>query len=285
MGEAAVKAAQAVGYVGAGTVEFIADGSNGLRPDGYWFMEMNTRLQVEHPVTEAITGLDLVEWQFRIAAGEKLPLTQDDVPLQGHAVEARIYAEDPARGFLPSTGTLLALQFPDGVRVDTGVEQGSAITPYYDPMIAKMIAHAPTREAALDKLAAALERTVAAGPHTNLALARGALPRRRVPRRKIRHRFHRTEHGDARRRRAATAPRRRSARRSCWRATRRGSGRASTARPMRRLRLGTRPTAFSFPAPRRSTLPILVDGEPAEAQVELWRGRPGGCCGWRGGRP
>jgi 3-methylcrotonyl-CoA carboxylase alpha subunit len=170
MGEAAVKAAQAVGYVGAGTVEFIADGSNGLRPGGAWFMEMNTRLQVEHPVTEAITGLDLVEWQFRIAAGEKLPLRQDRVPLQGHAVEARIYAEDPARGFLPSTGTLLALQFPDGVRVDTGVEQGSAITPYYDPMIAKMIAHAPTRETALDKLAAALEHTIAAGPHTNLAL-------------------------------------------------------------------------------------------------------------------
>jgi len=170
MGEAAVKAAQAVGYVGAGTVEFIADGSKGLQVGGAWFMEMNTRLQVEHPVTEAITGLDLVEWQFRIAAGEKLPLTQDRVPLQGHAVEARIYAEDPTRGFLPSTGTLLALQFPDGVRVDTGVEQGSAITPYYDPMIAKMIAHAPTRQAALDRLAAALERTVAAGPHTNLAL-------------------------------------------------------------------------------------------------------------------
>ena len=170
MGDAAVKAALAVGYVGAGTVEFIADGSNGLRPNRYWFMEMNTRLQVEHPVTEAITGLDLVEWQFRIAAGESLPLGQDEVPLQGHAFEARVYAEDPARGFLPSTGTLLALQFPDGVRVDTGVAQGSAITPYYDPMIAKIIAHAPTREAALDKLASALEGTIAAGPYTNLAL-------------------------------------------------------------------------------------------------------------------
>jgi 3-methylcrotonyl-CoA carboxylase alpha subunit len=170
MGQAAVRAAQAVGYVGAGTVEFIADSSNGLRAGAYWFMEMNTRLQVEHPVTEAITALDLVEWQFRIAAGERLPLTQDRVPLQGHAVEARIYAEDPSRGFLPSTGTLVALQFPDGVRVDTGVEQGSAITPFYDPMIAKMIAHAPTREAALDKLGTALEHTVAAGPHTNLAL-------------------------------------------------------------------------------------------------------------------
>ena len=173
MGEAAVKAALAVGYAGAGTIEFIADGSKGLRPDGYWFMEMNTRLQVEHPVTEAITGLDLVEWQFRVAAGEALPLTQDSVPLQGHAVEARIYAEDPARGFLPSTGTLLALRFPDGVRIDTGVEQGSAITPYYDPMIAKMIAHAPTRAEALDKLAVALEHTIAAGPHTNLALLAG----------------------------------------------------------------------------------------------------------------
>src|SRR5664279_3969075 len=118
MGAAAVAAAKAAGYEGAGTVEFIADGTGGLKQDRFWFMEMNTRLQVEHPVTEAVTGLDLVEWQFRIAADERLPLTQDRVPLQGHAVEARIYAEDPARGFLPSTGTLLALQFPDGVRVD-----------------------------------------------------------------------------------------------------------------------------------------------------------------------
>ncbi len=173
MGAAAAQAARAVGYVGAGTVEFIADGSHGLRSGGFWFMEMNTRLQVEHPVTEAVTGLDLVEWQFRVAAGEPLPLTQDAVPLQGHAIEARIYAEDPARGFLPSTGTLLALQFPHGVRVDTGVEQGSAITPFYDPMIAKMIAHAPSREAALERLAAALAETVAAGPYTNLALLAG----------------------------------------------------------------------------------------------------------------
>src|SRR6201989_403746 len=187
MGRAATEAARAVGYEGAGTVEFIADGAKGLRPDGFWFMEMNTRLQVEHPVTEAVTGLDLVEWQFRIAAGEQLPLApaqgppprppvggpplaQTQVQLQGHAVEARLYAEDPARGFLPSTGTLVALQFPDGVRVDTGVEQGSAISPYYDPMIAKMIAHAPSRAAALEQLASALDRTVAAGPRTNLAL-------------------------------------------------------------------------------------------------------------------
>ncbi len=171
MGEAAVKAAQAVGYTGAGTVEFIADAANGLRPGGYWFMEMNTRLQVEHPVTEAITGLDLVEWQFRVAAGEKLPLKQDQVPLRGHAVEARVYAEDTERGFLPSTGTLVALEFPkgEGIRVDTGVEAGSEISPYYDPMVAKVIAHAPTRKTALDRLAHALEGTIAAGPRTNLA--------------------------------------------------------------------------------------------------------------------
>ena len=126
MGAAAVEAAKAAGYVGAGTVEFIADGAHGLKANGFWFMEMNTRLQVEHPVTEAITGLDLVEWQFRVAAGEKLPLTQEQVQLNGHAVEARLYAEDPERGFLPSTGRLISLQFPvtDGLRIDTGVEVG-----------------------------------------------------------------------------------------------------------------------------------------------------------------
>jgi 3-methylcrotonyl-CoA carboxylase alpha subunit len=172
MGEAAVKAAKAVGYAGAGTVEFIADGAKGLQPGGYWFMEMNTRLQVEHPVTEAVTGLDLVEWQFRIAAGEKLPLKQNDVPLKGHAVEARLYAEDPDRGFLPSTGRLVALEFPagEGIRIDTGVEAGSEITPYYDPMIAKVIAHGGSRLEALDRLASALEATTAAGPRTNLGL-------------------------------------------------------------------------------------------------------------------
>jgi 3-methylcrotonyl-CoA carboxylase alpha subunit len=170
MGAAAVRATQAVGYAGAGTVEFIADGTHGLRPDRFWFMEMNTRLQVEHPVTEAVTGLDLVEWQFRVAAGERLPLAQDRVPLHGHAIEARIYAEDPERGFLPSTGKVMALEFPDRVRVDTGVEQGSVVTPHYDPMIAKIIAHAPTRQEAIDKLSFAVARTIVAGPRTNLAL-------------------------------------------------------------------------------------------------------------------
>ena len=169
MGAAAVAAAKAVNYSGAGTVEFIANGSRGLRPDRFWFMEMNTRLQVEHPVTEAVTGLDLVEWQFRVAAGEKLPLAQNRVRLDGHAVEARLYAEDPERGFLPSTGRLVALTLPsgDGIRVDTGVEAGAEVTPFYDPMIAKVIAHAPSREAALERLAGALERTVTAGPRTN----------------------------------------------------------------------------------------------------------------------
>ncbi|MGN6461104.1 MAG: acetyl-CoA carboxylase biotin carboxylase subunit [Pseudolabrys sp.] len=171
MGAAAVAAAKAVGYAGAGTIEFIADGAGGLKADGFWFMEMNTRLQVEHPVTEAVTGLDLVEWQFRIAAGEKLPLTQDAVPLTGHAVEARIYAEDPEHGFLPSTGKLAALSFPhdDAIRVDSGVEAGGEVSPFYDPMIAKMIAHAPTRGAALARLADALDATVAAGPRTNIS--------------------------------------------------------------------------------------------------------------------
>jgi 3-methylcrotonyl-CoA carboxylase alpha subunit len=134
-------------------------------------MEMNTRLQVEHPVTEAITGLDLVEMQFRVAAGEKLPLAQAEVRIEGHAVEARLYAEDPARGFLPSTGKLTALEFPtgEGVRVDTGVETGSVVSPYYDPMIAKVIAHGADRGQALDRLAAALGDTIVVGPHANAA--------------------------------------------------------------------------------------------------------------------
>ena len=169
IGTSAIRAAQAVGYIGAGTVEFIADGADGLKKDGFWFMEMNTRLQVEHPVTEAVTGLDLVEWQFRVAAGERLPLAQHEVPLSGHAIEARLYAEDPERGFLPSTGRVVALRFPEGegLRIDSGVEEGDSVTPYYDPMIAKVIAHAPSRAQALERLADALERTIVAGPRSN----------------------------------------------------------------------------------------------------------------------
>jgi 3-methylcrotonyl-CoA carboxylase alpha subunit len=170
MGHAAVEAARAAGYRGAGTVEFIADGSEGLRPDRFWFMEMNTRLQVEHPVTEAITGLDLVEWQFRVAAGERLPIGQQDVRLDGHAIEARIYAEDPEHGFLPSTGRVLVwdIAVGDGIRVDSGVNAGDTVSPFYDPMLAKVIAHGATRQVALARLTQTLARTAVVGPRTNV---------------------------------------------------------------------------------------------------------------------
>jgi 3-methylcrotonyl-CoA carboxylase alpha subunit len=174
MTKAATGAARAVGYSGAGTVEFIASGEGALKPDGFWFLEMNTRLQVEHPVTEMVTGLDLVEWQFRVAGGERLPKSQEQISLSGHAVEVRLYAEDPARNFLPSTGRLHVLRFGsgDGVRVDAGVEQGQEISPYYDPMLAKVIAHGPDRNTAFDRLAGALRGSAVAGPRTNLAFLR-----------------------------------------------------------------------------------------------------------------
>ncbi len=154
---AAVKAAQAVNYEGAGTVEFIADASNGLKADRIWFMEMNTRLQVEHPVTEEITGQDLVEWQLRVASGEKLPKRQDELSISGHAIEARLYAEDPAKGFLPSVGRLDHFDLGKDGRIETGVEEGDAISPFYDPMIAKLIAAGDDRDEAIDELAAMLD--------------------------------------------------------------------------------------------------------------------------------
>jgi 3-methylcrotonyl-CoA carboxylase alpha subunit len=173
LGVAAVTAAVAIGYEGAGTVEFIVDldETDEAGDPRFYFMEMNTRLQVEHPVTELVTGLDLVEWQIRVARGEPLPLTQDAVRLSGHAVEARLYAEDAEGGFLPSTGTVARLAFPaaPGVRIDAGVEAGQEVTPFYDPMIAKVIAHGPTRAAAIDRLVGALDATVAEGPKTNRA--------------------------------------------------------------------------------------------------------------------
>ena len=154
--DAAVKAAKAVNYEGAGTIEFIADASEGLRADRIWFMEMNTRLQVEHPVTEMITGQDLVEWQLRVASGEPLPLTQDQITMSGWAMEARLYAENPATGFLPSTGPLTHFRLPeDMVRIDSAVEEGGEVSPFYDPMIAKLIAWADTREGAAEALAEA----------------------------------------------------------------------------------------------------------------------------------
>ncbi|WP_420142122.1 acetyl/propionyl/methylcrotonyl-CoA carboxylase subunit alpha [Sphingomonas sp.] len=173
--DAAVRAARAVDYVGAGTIEFIADTSTGLDASRIWFMEMNTRLQVEHPVTEAITGIDLVEWQLRVAAGEPLPLAQDELSIDGHAIEARLYAENPALGFLPSTGPLRHLRLPKGLRVDTGVAEGDAVTPHYDPMIAKVIAHGRTREGAARWLASGMRRTEIWPVRTNAAFLARAL--------------------------------------------------------------------------------------------------------------
>ncbi len=151
----AVLAAKAVDYVGAGTIEFIADASEGLRADRIWFMEMNTRLQVEHPVTEEITGVDLVEWQLRVASGEPLPKKQDELSINGHAIEARLYAEDPAKGFLPSVGGVFNLVLPDDVRIDTGIEEDDEVSPFYDPMIAKLIVHEEDRQRAICRLSQA----------------------------------------------------------------------------------------------------------------------------------
>jgi 3-methylcrotonyl-CoA carboxylase alpha subunit len=166
---AAVRAAQAVNYEGAGTIEFIADASEGLKPDRIWFMEMNTRLQVEHPVTEEITGQDLVEWQLRVASGEKLPKTQEELSISGHAIEARLYAEDPAKGFLPSVGKLDHFDLGEDGRIETGVEEGDAISPFYDPMIAKLIGRGDDRAEAIGELASMLDNVEVWPVRTNAA--------------------------------------------------------------------------------------------------------------------
>jgi len=175
--EAAVRAAKAVDYVGAGTIEFIADGSEGLRADRIWFMEMNTRLQVEHPVTEEITGQDLVEWQLRVASGEPLPRRQEELGIDGWAMEARLYAEDPAKGFLPSIGRLDHFELGEGPggRIDTGVYEGAEISPFYDPMIAKVIAHGGDRDEARERLRAMVSETVVWPVRTNAAFLAKAL--------------------------------------------------------------------------------------------------------------
>ncbi len=172
MGAAACEVARAVGYTGAGTVEFVVAGD---RPDDWFFLEMNTRLQVEHPVTEEVTGLDLVELQLRVAAGERLPLAQDDVVLRGHAIEVRVYAEDPSAGFLPTGGRVLAWHEPDGVRVDSGIAVGVVVGSDYDPMLAKIIAHGADRAEALHRLDTALRRTVLLGLGTNIGFLRALL--------------------------------------------------------------------------------------------------------------
>jgi 3-methylcrotonyl-CoA carboxylase alpha subunit len=173
--DTAIQAARAVNYVGAGTVEFIADASRGLHPERLWFMEMNTRLQVEHAVTEAITGQDLVEWQLRIACGERLPRRQEELQMDGWAIEARLYAENPTTGFLPSTGPLLHLALPTNIRVDSAVEQGDEVSGFYDPMIAKLIVHASTRTAAARQMARECESVEVWPVRTNAAfLARVA---------------------------------------------------------------------------------------------------------------
>lgn len=168
MTTAATRAAAQINYEGAGTIEFIVDGSGPLRTDGFWFMEMNTRLQVEHPVTEAITGQDLVEWQLRVAAGEPLPLTQDQLAINGHAFEARIYAEDAQNDFMPAPGRLYHVAFGAGCRADTGVRSGDTVSPFYDPMIAKLVSHESTRASALTTLQRGLSETICAGTQTNL---------------------------------------------------------------------------------------------------------------------
>ena len=270
MGAAAVEAARAVGYQGAGTVEFIVDGARGLRADGFFFMEMNTRLQVEHPVTEAVTGLDLVEWQFLVAAGGQLPLSQEAVRLNGHAVEARLYAEDPENGFLPATGKLWALKLPagEGIRVDSGVEQGDDVTPHYDPMIAKIIACGANRDEALDRLQAALDQTIVAGPRCNAAFLATLC-------RAAEFRAGQFDTGFIGRNLAALGaePQARDdmavamAAGQIW-----ADGQAASAAQDRfRSQWPESPwagaDAFQLGPPRQTTLPLLVDGEPAEAVI------------------
>ena len=276
MGAAAIAAARAVGYEGAGTVEFIADGARGLRPDGFWFMEMNTRLQVEHPVTEAVTGFDLVEWQFRVAAGEPLPAAQEEVPLDGHAVEARIYAEDPDRGFLPSTGKLLALDLPsgEGIRVDSGMATGDEMTRFYDPLIAKVIARAPTREAALDRLAEALERTIVAGIRSNVGLlaALARAPDFRVGTFDTGSHRAPSRHALGARRRTNARPRRGGGRRGASPGARRG------ARPD-----GRAPTAMAVALGCARRLPALGPARDRTAARRRRRGRRSRhACSYRG---
>jgi 3-methylcrotonyl-CoA carboxylase alpha subunit len=266
---AAVACAEAVAYEGAGTVEFLIEGGS-LGADAPWyFIEMNTRLQVEHPVTEAITGLDLVEWQLRVAAGERLPLQQGEIAMAGHAIEARLCAEDPAKGFLPSTGPIVAFETPalEGLRVDAGVEQGSMISPFYDSMIAKLIAAGPDRATAIATLAQALEETAVAGPQTNAGFLHALIVHPAFA-------AARMDTGLIGRELASLAPAGVDARavgfgvtHLLWHAHD-----AVEAERRESANVGYSPwsaqDAFQLGAPRRQQVSVLVDGTPAKVEVE-----------------
>ncbi len=272
MTEAAVTAARTVGYRGAGTVEFLVDAQGGLRPDGFWFLEMNTRLQVEHPVTELVTGLDLVEWQFRVAAGEKLPRLQEAIRLKGHAVEARLYAEDPEHDFLPSSGRLAALRFPEGegIRVDAGVEEGGEVTPFYDPMIAKIIAHDTTRARAFARLGEALERTVVAGPRSNVAFLRALAAMKEVVDGDVDTNL--IERSMEKLGAVARPPDHAAAARAVEALIRREQARVA-ARAKERSNEKLSPwdvsDAFALSGVREASLAVIVDGAPARAHVRF----------------
>jgi 3-methylcrotonyl-CoA carboxylase alpha subunit len=268
MAKAATEAALAAAYVGAGTVEFIADPTRGLKPSDFYFLEMNTRLQVEHPVTEAVTGLDLVEWQFRVAAGEPLPLAQGQIACVGAAIEARVYAEDPEHNFLPSTGRIQVMNLKGeeglrGVRVETGFAAGDSVTPYYDPMIAKVIVHGADRAEALAGLLKELDDAVIIGPKTNLAFLRALLRSREFRAGTID-----TGYIDANLGRLGAQPHppvRRAIHAAARRLLeRRGEGRASPLAPFDPWRVAD---SFELVGSRRIGLDLAVDGVPMRVHL------------------
>jgi 3-methylcrotonyl-CoA carboxylase alpha subunit len=258
MTKAAVACARAVGYEGAGTVEFLVEGGVLVAQAPWFFIEMNTRLQVEHPVTEEICGLDLVEWQLRVAAGEPLPLQQGQIKMSGHAIEARLNAEDPEKGFLPSTGSIVAFQPPAmaGLRIETGVEQGSVISPFYDSMIAKLITSGPDRTTAIARLAKALEATVVAGPKTNAAFLHALVTHPTFAQAKM-------DTGFIGRELERLAPAGADARAIAFGVERLLAGRATLppASPW------SVQDAFQIGAPRRQIVTVLVDGTPTKVHV------------------
>ena len=268
MAKAATEAALAAGYVGAGTVEFVADPSRGLKPQDFYFLEMNTRLQVEHPVTEAVTGLDLVEWQFRIAAGEPLPLKQNEIACVGAAIEARVYAEDPEHDFLPSAGLIHVMAFRgedkiQGVRIDKGFEAGDSVTPFYDPMIAKVIVHGASRAEALAALLKELGEAVVIGPKTNLAFLRKLLGSPEFEAGRIDAGFIDANLG---RLGAEAHPPSRRAVHAAARLLfeRRGEGKASPLHPFDPWRVAD---SFELIGSRGTSLDVTVDGAPMRAHL------------------